>query len=206
MKFSVAKEHKHFYTQKGYIEFESLLTQSQLQQLKGVINGLPLKLSNHRDIWRSNLTVRRVATQDRLIEVAAELTDFQTLRLGYDHIWNNKTLEIYPAETSLVESGSLQGVACGLIICLEAGENIAETDSFNLPSKPGSGMYVSPTMRLDFSKGIEKGGHYILFAYAFSNAVFLKNPLDAYGISFRDMGYAYGDRLIDSRNPIVYRR
>ena len=101
MKFAVTSEHHDYFLAHQAIEFEELLTPTQLKQLQdGVLSVLGQRMGGKRalldkatadehfiigrDLWKDSAAIRKIVTHVRLATLAAELVDEKTLRLGYD--------------------------------------------------------------------------------------------------------------------------
>ena len=166
MKFAVANEHKDFFLKNQAIEFEGLLTPVQITQLKEsiasslskrlrIVTGkiekvTPEKLFiSGRDLWRDSDEIKKVTTNIHLAEIASELIQKKPLRLGYDqylpvpiksslpHKLDGVFDTLLTKAPNLEEISCLQGVLCGLIICLEDFPQEEQTEvetTENLPS------------------------------------------------------------------------
>lgn len=154
MKFSTAKEHRDFFQKQGWIEFEGLISNDQLNLANEAIDQVlseRLNVSTERlrtlssekfylqgrDLWRSNPLLQKLVTQTRFAEIAAELIEKKPLRLGYDQFFPARHQISSSKDTSQIYSqfleqtaipiqlvSCLQGVACGLIISLGGKEDI----------------------------------------------------------------------------------
>ncbi len=154
MKFATAKEHRNFFQNHGWIEFEELISNDQLtlanqaidQVLAERLNASPerlrllpseqLYLQGH-DLWRSNSILRKLVTQTRFAEIASELIEKKPLRLGCDQLFPARhqqtqlsatAPQVYThflEQTTTLEAVScLQGVTCGLMLSLGGKETV----------------------------------------------------------------------------------
>jgi len=134
---------------------------------------------------------------------------------------------------SLREISSIQGIVCGAMLCVVAptineviDEEVKIVDaplesglmSSQLSSQPvpissvpifsttaGNGIFFSPDTPISF-EGLRShsGGTYLLLVYTKPNAVYYRQDLDPHLHDFRNLGYNFGDRLLDRLNPLVY--
>jgi hypothetical protein len=71
---------------------------------------------------------------------------------------------------------------------------------------PGNGVFFQPTHPIQFSSLFEKrGGSYLLLVYTQQTSVYLLQQKDPQGYFLKNLGYGYGDRLIDKLHPILIR-
>lgn len=242
MKFVITAEHRHFFEQKNAIEFEGLLDSDQLKLFLNALNTTlserlhinPRNLQKQtpqaqfmagHDLWRANDALKKIIAHTRLAEIAAQLTGQRVLRLGYDQFLPSLGNSVYQIEgsyseiinsqSSLEEISSLQGITCGLMLCLETDSEEAElatpVDSDSkiqvFSNKSGNGIFFSPVKPIDFTPlKTPKGKSFLLIAYTISTAVYIYRRTDPLGPAWQSVGYSLGDRLVDKWNPIVYRR
>lgn len=235
MKFAIISEHREFFQKEHTIEFEGLFTAVQLSQLVSsidesladqlIVSGdeLPqlspgkLFMAGH-DLWRSSPQIKKLVAQKQLAEIAAELIEQKTLRLGYDQLFPEFRGRIYKTAVSdayhqllntqltLAGISSIEGVQCGLMICLK-GDGTAPADHGTVFSKiPGSGVFFHPDAPLDFHHIQQHPLHsYLLIVYARNNATYKLNEIDPHTYSLKHLGVTFGEKLSDKFNPIVYR-
>lgn len=241
MKYAVASEHLDFFKKNGVIEFEKLLNPTQLHSLvdglqaalSSVLQVSPEKVPQlssptlfmaGRDLWRKNEAVRKIALSPILAKIASELIEYKPLRIGYDQFlfWTPKIhhvdrsdqslTEFLEGRSSLRETCSLQGVACGLMLCLEDAKDKEETsaetgqNSGIYSFQAGNGIYFSPDTILDFGEFCRRQGQsYYLIIYTQKTAVYVLTPRDPNTHALKSVGYVFGDRLSDKLNPIIIR-
>jgi hypothetical protein len=229
MKISIAKEHKDFFEKEGWIEFEELLTSSQLNQfnqaidfaLKAKLNTTPEKIKRMtqeelyaagRDLSRHEETLRKLVTQPKLAEIASSLVGIRPLRLGYDQLLppfipslfqdlTPQTYEKYIDNASTLEGTScVKEVAVGLIICL--GPDDDEENLFN----KGSIIFFNPQAPLDLVRlKSHPDQRYLLIVYTESLANYILQVDDPHTHDLKNLGYVFNDKLRDKTHPIVYR-
>lgn len=184
MKFSVASEHRHYFQKQLAIEFEGLLNEDQLNELKTACDAtlalrlgtkprqlkeLPadqLFLAGH-DLWRTHAFIKKIVTMRMLAEIASELIECKPLRLGYDqffvappkiqHLQSTDPLTtLLKQQPTIKEVSCLNGILCGVMLCLTNPEiNTAVND----PATTSSHTLLIPPVNL-FSK---VAGHAIFF-------------------------------------------
>lgn len=99
MKFVLAKEHRDFFTKKGWIEFEGVFSDTFIDQTNQQLYlsiaqrlGVPSdQLHKHpsealflegRDLWRENPFLMKLVSHPQLASIASDLFQKKTLRLG----------------------------------------------------------------------------------------------------------------------------
>lgn len=247
MKFSVASEHRNYFQNKQAIEFENLLNPDQVHQLVAAIESviserlevrpgqikrqLPnaLYMAGH-DLWRANDYIKRIDTQLRLAEIASELVEKKKLRLGYDQYFPfpkrqlpGETVDRYTSlllnQPTLQEISCLNGLLCGLMLCLvDVDEGKSElspeppqsNDLFppiNLFSKKaGHGVYFSPEARIDFRQfAHHPEQNYLMIVYTQPMSQYILTEADPHTHTLKSLGLVFGDKLPDKLNPIVCR-
>lgn len=239
IKLAIAKEHRQYFEKHQFLELEGILSESQANLLRRDIRGAMSKyvslnkqveaenfFAAGRDLWRKNKSVAKVAKEKTLAAIAAELMRVKFLRLAYDQY-----LPAFPEETNslaksfsdadsgyvcflqkkntLQELSCIQGLVCGLIICLSSSQNLEEeqaNEDAPFPKKAGNVVFFSGQKVIDFSE-LEKraGQEFILIAYADKSAVYAYNENDSHLHAFKQLGYVFGDRLNDTLNPVLFR-
>lgn len=235
MKFSVSYEHRQFFQQNQYIEFDELLSEHQLTELKKAIDSvLANRLSMDEasiskqpadklfavghDLWRANDSIKKFITHPQLTTTAAELVETKELRLGYDllipqltrrfHLTKGeRSLEVFLEKShSLDEMSGLQGIACGLLICLSAPLKVElSSNEPYFPTVPGNGVFLSPELVVEFQKIAPQQSDYLLIVYTYSTAFYYLNEINPHAHALKHLGYHFGDKLTDKLNPIVFR-
>lgn len=245
MKFAISRDHRQFFEQRHAIEFEGLFEASQLEQLVNAINSavaqrLNLRVTRldkqspqalfmaGRDLWRTNAAIKKIVANPRLAEIAAKLTGQRMMRLGYDQFFPSPVLAAFPVEkgsaydhilhkpSSLDELSPLQGVACGLMLCLttgKGGEITATEPTVETPETvqifsdiAGNGFFFDSTVLIDFPSLFNKvDQQYLMIVYTRATAVYIFKQSDPLHHMFMNAGYSLGDKLKDTLNPIVYR-
>lgn len=233
MKSSVESEHRQYFRKNHRIEFDGLLTPSQVEEING---GLAEALASRlhvkapraffetaeqtfnagRDLWRHNDVLKKYATSSRLAEIASELIEYKPLRLAYDQFYpslhSNVPLQLSSTPyrdlirqpRSLKEISCVQGILGGLILCLDGDTESTTTALF--PAKAGSGVFFSAEAVLDFNELFQEKPHrYWMIVYTHPTSIYLLEEADPQTHELKRAGYVFGDKLSDKLNPIVYR-
>lgn len=172
-----------------------------------------------RDLWRSSSILKKISTHRYFGEIASELIFQKPLRLGYDQFLpspsplSNK-VDIGPYSTYLKRSATieevscLQGILCGLMLCIK-GNDSSESDpetSDVFSKKAGNGIFFSNKAVINFENLFKHiNQQYLMIIYTAGTSVYVHCDKDPLSFSLRDLGYSFGDKLQDKRNPIVYR-
>jgi hypothetical protein len=223
MKFTVAKEHRDYFNTHGIIEFEDLLSQEKIDKANNEIDRIlkdrtkgspqtPLSYFNKgRDLWRSSSFLRNIDCNNAFADIIKEFFIVPVLRLGYDQLLPTIPGEllikqdVYSKWTlsnqTLQESSCIQGVICGLVLCLEDNQ---KDNTGVLSNKAGSGVFVKPDVALNFSGLNSNEAHrYLLITYCDHNSVYIQQKGDPQFHLLREIGYAYGDKLKDKTHPLI---
>lgn len=235
MKFAVASEHREFFQKERVIEFDALLNEKQLPQLLSAldealaerlsipindIEGLsPGKLfMAGRDLWRANPLVKKLVAQKQLAEIASELIEQKPLRLGYDQLFPELRGRTYQSSVSdayhqllnthltLNEVSSIDGVLCGLMLCLKGdGTGPAEPKTV-FSNMPGNGVFFSPDAPLDFQHLTKHPlQRYLLIVYSRKSSFYKLNEQDPHTYALKHLGFSFGERLSDKSHPTIIR-
>lgn len=177
-----------------------------------------------RDLWRNDNLIKKIVFDRDLAKIAADLMGVRFLRLGYDQYFPNPaqgsglTLqnsspspyeEFLKVPATLEEISCIQGMECGLMICLGSNEQSADQPSplespFAL--KAGNIVYFSAQKVIDFSQLLNRSGQdFLMIGYAAKTALYFTNESDPHFHALKPLGYVFGDRLNDQIHPVVYR-
>jgi len=148
MRYITDDMHREFFQENGFIEFESILPEKQIQDLRTLTEetlctslkakkedleqlGAEVLFMAGRDLWREHPELQKAVSNRGLAATAAELCGTKPLRLAYTQAFSsfhadesvdksNESLKAHFQNTfSLNESSSFQGLCCALMICLE---------------------------------------------------------------------------------------
>lgn len=236
MRWTVSNQHFDFFLQNRFIEFEGLLNEKQIEELtslceRGLCKRLhcakeslmkkspdAIYLKGH-DLFRESAELQKLECLPKLAAIAAELTRETHLRLGYDQILKSTTKEISSSETaflkwfskppSIEQISSLQGVICGLLICLndetcEPQEEKTIEIKCPLPRKAGSATFIHPSLALPINQLYTSNqAIYLLITYIGPRAVYIHQENDPHTHHLKALGYGFGDKLQEKHFPTV---
>jgi len=246
MKFSTAKEHRDFFQKHGWIEFEGFIPADQLTLVNHAIDlvlaerskVIPERLKTlssekmfleGRDLWRLSPFLQKYVAHSRFTEIASELIEVKSLRLGYDQFFPSRQEKPFANETSQVYShfleqitplqtvSCLKGIACGFMISLggkevEKGEKIEDPlenpvegiDVF--PREAGHVIFFQPNLVINWNQLYSHlGQKYYMVVYTQIHANYQLEPQDPHTHTLKRVGYVFNDKLDDRLNPIIYR-
>lgn len=215
-KFAVDPHHRDYFQKQHSIEFEELVSEPILKELQSDLNNIfsktpPAKyFEEGRDLWRRSTAFKRLVRNIAFAEIASELTNRPHIRLGLDQFLppfepSEPLYSDYLKEGfNLAETTSIQGVVCGLMLCLKAPSFPKEEQSQLFPAKMGNGIFFDPlwSMPLQEKEG-RSDGEYLLIVYAEPNAVYVQHPHDPLTYKWKGLGYVYGDKLKDKTHPLL---
>ncbi|MBT3394180.1 MAG: hypothetical protein HN411_03610 [Waddliaceae bacterium] len=212
MKHDIVTEQRDFFYNKGYIEFEGIITTTQADDIRAAVaETLEQRRDGEeryrnssycagRDLWRDNESIKKIVKSKKIAEIVVLLTNKKTIRLAYDQNVTAKT-PLVAEGASLTELSALQGVIAGAMLCLkpdtteeapeyfpkEKGSAVLFRDDFIMTEKPaGNGIY-----------------HYIV--YCEETTVYIYNENDENCHTLRALGYDYGDALRNEYHPLLLR-
>lgn len=235
MKFAIAAEHRDFFLKQHAIEFEGLLKESQLNLLDTEINaalaerlGITLEAVQNispgkqfmagRDLWRDNAEIKKIVLQKQFAEIAADLVEQKPIRLGYDQLFPELPGRIYKSAISdayhqllntpstLAKISSIQGVLCGLILCIKGDNSGAAEPGSVFTRIPGNGVFFQADAPLDFNYMVQHPQHrYLLIAYVRNSSLYVRNDADPHTHALKQFDYAFGEKLSVKWHPIIIR-
>ncbi len=235
MKFAIEGTQRHYFRQHHALEVQNLLKESQLKELNlqldktmeirlktGPVKTTPLPneiFSSSRDLSRSNAYLKKIILNTQFAEIASDLVEYRPLRFGFDQLYTTitpslqekpdlnpyKNLMLQPR--SLKEITCIQGILCGLMICLSGNQEIIEEQTASIFSKtPGNAVFFSPEAVFDFNDLVSSETHrYLMIVYTHPTAIYYFEENDPETHHFKSLGYVFGDRLGDKNNPIIFR-
>ncbi len=235
MKDIVDNKHREYFAENGWIEFEGLVPQDACAGLSTALktemaDRLDCDLEklhlehpgtlyrSSRDLWRDNNDVQAFVKKKRYGDVAAELTETSPLRLAFDHVFFGTgqiddavmmpaTESPLPESLHFDEGAYINGIACAMIVCVEAPDTEDEEGDFEtpLPVECGSAVFLGPSTSLDLSLFTDfNSGIWLLVAYAKVGSRFVHAD-DPHAHALKDLGYSSGDRLLDQHHPVISR-
>ncbi|MEM7175124.1 MAG: hypothetical protein AAF443_04245 [Chlamydiota bacterium] len=145
MHFALASEHLDFFHAHQYVEFDSLITESEATALAEATKQITTTRLHHahqslpqaslealflagRDHWREHQAIKKIVLRPQLANIAAQLSKQNNLRIAYDQVLLTAlpTAAVpgeshYPSlfsPTTLDASSCIQGIAAALILQL----------------------------------------------------------------------------------------
>ncbi len=232
MRFIITSAQKTHYQEKGWVEFEELLTDKEREELleeacHATLGKQVRDLSDYslfdiykkgRDLWRRSPKIAKLLKSARFVKTAADLADARWLRMGFDQFW-------WIPESAVDEVGSVpllgqvatleravcyQNLEVGMLICLQGGKwseaMMHERELNVLPTAPGNVVMFKGDARIDWM-GFLAGspGVYLLVAYASKRAFYRSEERDWHQNGLKALGYAFGDELVEEHHPTVFR-
>lgn len=240
MNFTVIREHREFFRKHHWIECEGVVSADERKRLS---ENIPLvlderteaKTSVHvkafdknsfeigHDLWRGLPILKKIILGRGLAGIAAELVEQKPLRFGYDSLFpavtntpGRNAYETFLQTTpTLQEMSCIQGVLCGAMLCLSAGDEAEVVASQNpgieehptsiFSKTPGNAVFFAPDWPLPLHEIFQNPGYtYLLIVYSKEKAVYLAEQGDPHLHNFKKLGYSFGDRLREPLHPIVY--
>jgi len=178
-----------------------------------------------RHLWMESEALKKGVMLHQLGQIAFELFEQKPIRFGYDQYLpfyrsaiQNKEIpygNFLKKHLTLEEVSPIQTAVGGLMIALPKKHKAKKTleiptepQTTIFPTQAGSGVFISADTPLDLTPlmgGDEPLFHYLLIVYTTGTSVYVSNREDPLLHTLRHLGYAYGDRLNDLQNPIVFR-
>lgn len=221
MKYSLDKEHFHFYRKNGYVEFEGMINNDKLVPIQRAFikqrldTEEKLYIENH-DIWRRFPEIKKTIFHRTLSSVIADLADVTPLRIGYDQLIPKGFY--FKTPKTLREMSSIQGVVGGYLLCLENSEfevntlfddpeEEGEEEKGYRPVAPfstiaGNIVFIHPDAPIDFSR---MTADHLLVCFSGEKAVYRHNEADLHTHFFKTKGYVFGDKIQERDLPTVLR-
>lgn len=215
MKFSLAREHLHFFNQHGYVEFEGIISTQKLQQvLHGIrkenFDSTQQHYEKHHDLWRRYPEIRKNLFHRDPTSIVATLSLTKPLRIGCDQLIPKGFHHEKPL--TLKDMTSIQGVVGGYLLCLQDCPDEVVTQPVTEEEAPpvmapfstqaGNMVFVAPDIAIDFT--LMPCDH-LLVIFVGPKAVYRHNPHDPHTHEFKKLGYVFGDRLQEKELPTVLR-
>lgn len=226
MRFATSSEHRDFFTKKGYIEFDDLLSEEEADKLKELgraILGRRLAASPTevmrksslglfmagRDVWREEAQIKALFFKSRLSEIASSLFKTVPLRLAYDQWIETGHVHDFPFShpASLQDVSSFQSLVGGLIIQLsdQPAKAAPSIHLSPLPQKKGSGVYFASRISLALDKLFQLPGQTLyLLAFCPKKTLYILDKKDPHTHLLKKEGYVFGDQLKSPRHPLIF--
>jgi hypothetical protein len=219
MRFKIAGAHREFFQKNGYIELESVLTPQEVEILSSSADALiqnrlsdtlefrsPKELYRvSHDLWRDDKTLQKKILSHTFAEIGAELFKKETLHIAYDQLLRTGSTPGFPNQTpsTLNETSSIFPLAGALLIHLSGSRILSEL----VPSQPENVVYLSPEIILPWELFFQQPHQsYLLISYATPQSIYVLQKKDPHTHGLKKLGYVFGDRVMHSQHPIVFRK
>ncbi len=225
MRLVLTSQQISFYREKGFIEFENLLSLEESKRARlsakmffeKTLNIAPDEFISHpvssfieegRDLFLQDAYLKKITLRRSLAEIASSLSQAKILRLGFEQVFYTNA-QMYPPFASPFypkDYFPLQGLEILLCIRLSFSKKESEENSF-LPKNQGSGLFFSPESLLDLRPIFTTSSQYFLWiGYVNKGARFIEKEKNSFSFYLKKQGYATGDLLKEPHHPIVFQK
>lgn len=234
MKFALDTNHLDFFEKNHYIEFNSLLADNELKEMQIHLEDAlwqsarlpkkrtPLSADNQfllgHDLSRHSPYLRKMVSKRIWAEIASQLIQKKTLRLGYDQLFpglpppsrhptDSAYVRFTEVSKTLAQISSIQDVLCGLILCIKSPDSTSEQPAHKaFPLSQGNGIFIHPKYPIPFQElNISPDALYLLIAYINDSAVYILGEQDPHVHFLKSLDYAFGDKLKEKTHPVLMR-
>ena len=137
MRFLVATEQRTFFRKNGHVEFEAVFSENELSFLK--------KLGEERNVMHLVPEAKKLALHPKLATIVEQLIGKHTFRYGLDQLYCLPSTSF--SSGTLKENFSIQGLAIGIMICVDGVSGLEPNSvvaSPLFPQAPGNVIFFSP--------------------------------------------------------------
>ena len=219
MRYSITAQQRNFFLTNHYIEFEGLFEKSAVKTLQQSLEAVVMDradtkeivqetiFEHGRDVSRKSTYCKKLLYTKSLAMFAAELCQKRSLIFGFDQYYvahDSLALIATQEQSFTLEKSSIQGLVCGMVLCLQAPDN-AESEGI-LPKVPGSVIFFDTNCTLQHTTMKEETPfRYLMFTWADSKAVYRHKDEDLQMHALKQLGYMFGDQLKRQTHPILTR-
>jgi len=209
MPITTDKDQRRFFREQGYIEFEELISDEQLNHVNDEIKKLTQSLGRNsdrlfrqgHDLFRQSDYLKKICTSKLFAALFAELIGEKSIRLGFDQFipknYSTKSLQ------SLEESCCLRGILGGLIICLNSAD---ASDPSVFPSHAGNGIFFRAQHPIDYQILQQRPQQqFYLIGYTSQKTQYSLQENDPHTHDLKKLGYIFGDSLQNEHHPLIIR-
>lgn len=179
MKTTISAQQLVFFRRQGHIRFENF--PEKFEDVKALHEGQ----TTIRDLWRKTPLLKKLILHT-FGPIALELTKKPSLRLACDQWIDSK-----PKQVRIQDMFCFQGLAC--VFVLSKDEIHPELGTLLDCFEPSSLTTLLPKEAY-------------LVAFGLENTVLIENPKDPFNAATRNLGYVYGDRLINAHHPLIMQK
>ncbi len=203
MRYTFTAQQRFFFSKRGYIEFEQLLTPPLLERALSLLSG-------QKSDWepsRQSAELRTLLMKQLPHSAGCGLLGQPTLRLAFDQFYNQKSSSCGAAVLESI--GSVRPIVGGLLIRLSgysADDSQHPSQHPWLPTTPGHGTFLSPTLPIDQDRlHQEPDCAFWLIAYLGDKALYTLTPEDPHTHELKTFGYVFGDQVEERTHPLLAR-
>lgn len=210
MKYDLSDTFFDFFTQHGVIEFESILSTSELETLSSLVQKELSTLDPWQsayNLWQKNEEIKKILFKSSIGEVASFLSKKKPLRLAYTQTISTSHPSPFAKNHTLEEISSVTPIAGGALLCLSSPlEEGSEAELPNLAvPRAGRIFFFTSNTPIPFPTIYEqKGITCILFCFVSAKVRYKLNPVDVHTHLWKRSGYAFGDLLNKDVIPFLY--
>lgn len=176
MKTTVSSQQLVYFRRHGRIRFENFpLNFTEIKNEKS-------QKAPPRDLWRTSPFLKKIIFYT-LGPIALELTKKPSIRLACDQWLSEKS-----TTTRMQDMFCFQGLSCIFVLYEDA-------------STPQLGTILEVFEPSSLANLLPQDGY--LIAFALENGVLIDNPKDPFTATTRNLGYVYGDRLLNAHHPLI---
>jgi hypothetical protein len=179
MKTTISSQQLVYFRRHGRIRFENFPQEfEEIKKQRG-------PKSTPRDLWRTSPFVKKLILHT-FGPIALELTKKPSIRIACDQWIDTKS-----TLTRMQDMFCFQGLACIFVLYQDA-------------SLPELGTILEVFEPSSLTSLLPQEGY--LIAFGLENAVLIENPKDPFTAATRNLGYVYGDRLVNAHHPLIYQK
>jgi len=228
MKIVADAEQIRYFKEHGLIQFDEVLSTARLDEMNEAVDQVLAKRTGAnrnalpklppaeiypyaRDLWRESEVIKKFDCQSRFADLLLSFFSSQKFLLGTDQLLvpdlpPSITYEPYypkafPEPKPLREQISIQGVHSALFVCLK-GDSEEENSAF--PTRPGSVVVMGPEYPLPLGELKANLTRRLLWiTYVNPDAVYLYRESDPGTHYWKNLGYVFGDKLMQKGHPPI---
>jgi hypothetical protein len=227
MKFAPAKEHRAFYAQHGWVEFEGLIESEEVEKINHEIDQILYRrmemtekfiakapaqevFMHGHDLWRESLPLQRLCCRRSHAQISVDLFGTPLIRLGSDQLFPGAWKSSSEAPLSLLALSSFQDVIGGIVFCLRGGyhhdRGQIPRPITPYPCAPGNAIFFPGHIPLELSTLLAaREDRYLMVVYTPQKTLYLRREEDPHNHALKRIGYGFGDHLDNERHPMILR-
>lgn len=209
MRFIISSEQIRFFNERGFIEFEDLLSAKEMVSLTSSIPSQSALqcYKDGRDQWKSDANRKQILFKIKWATIAKTLFVEKPLRMAFDQdLRSFDTFQpIFDKRYSLQQISSIQNLVGAFVIRLTEGPELENgLDFCPIPKKAGNAIFFKTDLPFSFDPFLNVPNQAaILVAYCKENSVYMFQPNDPHTHTLKKEGYVFGDRLKNQTHPII---